>query len=249
MQPSSILTALRRTLEAGADKHPCLPLGHAAADLCLQGGLRKDALHEVFCGDAGHEAASIGFAAALAAHMVQGKSLLWIRQDFAALEFGELSALGLLELGLHPSRVLLVKTADATDALKATHEALSCTSLGVVLAEIPGAPKVLDLTASRRLTLSAAQHGVMAILLRPAAKPEPSAAETRWLVRAAPSLFCDDDWGAAVFDAELSRNRHGTTGRWVMEWSAKNGSFKPLERTANSGLVVSAPANRPDQAA
>src|SRR5689334_9707911 len=140
-QSSHMLAALRHTLEPEMAKAGRVPLGHDAADFCLQGGLCRGTLHEVFTGEAGDEAAAIGFAAALAARMAKGKVLLWIRQDYAALEFGELSATGLLELGLDPSRVLLIKTADAVDALKAAHEALSCASLGVVLAEIPGAPK------------------------------------------------------------------------------------------------------------
>jgi protein ImuA len=242
------LAALRRTLEPGAEKHNAIPLGHGEADACLHGGLRHDALHEVFPGQAGHEPAAIGFAVALAVRMACGKKLLWVRQDFAALEFGELSAAGLLELGLHPSRLLLVQAADATDALRAAHEALTCASLGAIVAEIPGAPKVLDLVSSRRLTLSAAAHDVPAILLRPAAQPEPSAAETRWLVRAAPSLSRDEEWGSAFFDAELARNRHGAAGRWVMEWSADDGLFKSFGRTADTGVVAAATADRSYQA-
>jgi len=248
-QPSHLIATLRHSLEPEEARHARVPLGHAAADLCLQGGLRSGALHEVFSAQAGHEPSAVGFAITFAARMAHGKSLLWIRQDFAALEFGELSAMGALELGLDPARLLLVKTADATEALKAAHEALSCASLGVVIAEIPGTPKSLDLTASRRLTLAASQHAVTAILLRPAAKPDPSAAETRWLVRAAPSRLEDDDWGVAVFDAELARNRHGTTGRWVMEWSANDGVFKPFGRTADTGAMASASADRSHWAA
>src|SRR5258706_8266083 len=105
------LAALRRTLEPGMEKYNAIPLGHAEADACLHGGLRHDALHEVFPGQAGHEPTAMGFAAALALRMACGKKLLWVRQDFAALEFGELSAVGLLELGLDPSRLLLMQAA------------------------------------------------------------------------------------------------------------------------------------------
>jgi protein ImuA len=247
--PVHILATLRRELEPDLGERHYVALGHDAADLALQGGLRSGALHEVFAAEAGHEASAIGFAAALAARLSRGKPLLWIRQDFAALEFGELSAQGALELGLNPAQLLLIKAADAMDALKATNEALSCASLGAVVAEIPGAPKVLDLTASRRLTLSAAAHAVTAIMLRPSAKPDPSAAETRWLIRAAPSRLHDDDWGRASFDAELSRNRHGTTGRWVMEWSADDGVFNSIGRKKDTSAVVPASLHRSYQEA
>ena len=76
-------------------------------------------------------------------------------------------------------------SADAADALRAANDALSCAALGAVVIEIPGRPKILDLMASRRLTLACAQKTVTAFLLRFNAEPEASTAETRWLVRAA----------------------------------------------------------------
>jgi protein ImuA len=238
---SQTLASLRRTLAAYGTETHAVPLGHARADACLQGGLLRGALHEVFSAAAGHEPAAIGFAAALALRVASGKKLLWIAQDFSALEFGALSASGFLELGLDPARLLLMRAADAVCALRAAGEALTCTALGAVVAEIPGVPKILDLASSRRLTLAAAAHDVPAILLRPGARPQPSAAETRWLISGAPSLS-NEECGA-LFDAELSRNRHGAAGRWVMEWSADDGVFKSFEGSADSGAVAAAPAD------
>ena len=221
-----------------------VPLGHAAADLCLKGGLERGVLHEVFAG-LGHEAVATGFTAGLAARVALGKRLLWIRQDFSALEFGELSATGLLEFGIDPECMLLLCVADAADALRAANDALSCAALGAVVIEIPGKPKILNLMASRRLTLAAAQKTVTAFLLRFNAQPEASTAETRWLVRAAASPPREENWGHPVFEAGLIRNRHGRTGEWVMEWSCDEGLFKEADR----GAVVSAPSDRPVAAA
>ena len=217
-----------------------IPLGHAAADLCLRGGLERGVLHEVFSG-IGHEAAATGFTAGLAARMALGKRLLWIRQDFSALEFGELSATGFLEFGLDPERLLLLCVGDAAEALRAANDALSCAALGAVVIEIAGRPKILDLMASRRLTLVCAQKNVTAFLLRFNAEPAASTAETRWLVRAAASPPEKENWGHPVFEAGLVRNRHGRTGEWVMEWSCDDGLFKEADR----GAVVSAPCDRP----
>jgi protein ImuA len=217
-----------------------IPLGHAAADLCLKGGLERGMLHEVFAA-IGHEAAATGFTAGLATRVGLGKRLLWIRQDFSALEFGELSATGLLEFGIDPARMLLLCVADAADALRAANDALSCAALGAVVIEISGRPKVLDLMASRRLTLACAQKTVTAFLLRFNAQPEASTAETRWLVRTAASPPQEENWGHPVFEAGLVRNRHGRTGQWVMEWSCDDGLFKEADR----GAVVSTPCDRP----
>ena len=244
---SQTLASLRGTLETACRTETRnLPLGHAPADACLRGGLPRGALHEVFPAHAGHEPAAIGFAAALAIRVGLGKKLLWIGRDFSALEFGALSASGLLELGLDPSRLLLLRVADAACALRAAGDALTCSSLGAVVVEIPGAPKILDLTSSRRLTLAAAAHDVPAVLLRPAARPAASAAETRWLISATPSLLENED--CVLFDAELSRNRHGVAGRWVMEWSVDDGVFKSFEGAAHSGAMAAAPADGPDSA-
>jgi protein ImuA len=236
------LTALKTVLDKpGLEKVPIrTPLGHGEADLCLRGGLQHGVLHEVFS-VIGHETAATGFVAGLATRVAADKRSLWIRQDFSMQEFGELSPTGLLELGLDPSRMLLLSVANANDGLRAANDALSCAALGAVVIEIPGKPKILDLTASRRLTLSATQKSVTAFLLRFGAQPEASTAETRWLLRTVASRARNEDWGYPTFQTSLIRNRHGRTGQWVMEWSCDDGLFRQADR----GAVVSAPSDRP----
>lgn len=221
------------------------PLGHAPADACLGGGLRLAALHEVFPAASGNEAVASGFALALAAR-VSGprKWLLWVRQDFSALENGDLHAPGLLEMGIDPNRVLMVCAPDAMGVLRTGAEGLTCAGFGAVIIEVWGRPKIFDLVASRRLALAAAEHGVTAIVLRFGTAPEPSATETRWIVGAAPSRNAED-WGTPVFDAALVRHRHGACGRWVMEWGRDNGIF----RQTHSRALATAPSDRPVEAA
>jgi protein ImuA len=229
--------------------HPRIPLGHRSADACLNGGLLPGVLHEVFAADAGAEGAATGLAAALAARVGQGRPLIWIRQDYSALEFGELSACGLLELGLDPARLVMFRAADPASALRAAGDALSCAALGAVIIEIPGMPKTLDLVTSRRLTLAAAHKGVTAFLLRFAARAQPSSAETRWL--AAPAQSSDpthhqkNDWGFPRLQAALVRNRHGATGEWVMEWNSDAICFR---EPAHTRAVVRLAGNGPSHA-
>jgi protein ImuA len=222
-----------------------VPLGVSGLDGALSGGLKHGALHEIFAIPS-HEGAAIGFAAGLAIRL--GGPLLWIRQDYAGLEFGELAATGLFELGLDPSRVLLLRVPDATGALRAASDALTCAALGAMVIELAGAPKLLDLTAYRRLALGAGMSGVTVLLLRLAAAPGIGGAETRWLIRSGPSVcFGGDeaDWGRPVFAVDLQRNRHGPAGHWVVEWSCADGVFRP----ADHSVVVCAPADRPAEAA
>lgn len=213
------------------------PLGHGEADAVLGGGLRPGALHEVFARGWGGG----GFAVALALLAARGKALFWVRPDYEALEYGQVSPQGLAELGGDPRRLVLVRTANAADALAAAGDITACPHVGAVLLEIGGRPRGLDLVASRRLSFIAGESGGSVILLREGAHIEPSAALTRWEVRSAPSRPDDDDWGNPVFDAELVRHRAGGLGRFLMEWNPNHACFHP----AHPGAVAAAPAGRP----
>lgn len=216
---------------------PRVTTGHAEADSLLHGGLVLGALHEIFPATRHADAAATGFTAGLAIRAAKAKTLFWIRQDYAALEFGELSATGLVEMGIDPARFLLLRAPDAEAALRAALDGLSCGGLGAAVIEIPANPKILDLVAARKLTLAASQKQITVFLLRPSAEPAPSSTETRWHVKSAPSLL-HDDWGAPRFDVKLTRNRHGQTGHWIMEWDCDDGRF----RKAHSGAVAAAVA-------
>jgi protein ImuA len=221
------------------------PLGHAEADACLCGGLLPGAVHEVFAAMAGAGAAASGFALALALRaLAKSKWLLWVRQDFAGLELGEIHADGLHDFGADPSRVLLLRAPDANAVLRGGAEGLGCKGLGAVIVEPWGPAPMFNLTASRRLLLAAGRHGITVIVLRHGCAPAPSAAETRWLIRPAPLAPDDGNQGIPLFDAALLRNRHGSTGRWMMEWDCNNGIF----RTAHSRASVSPFAGRSAEA-
>src|SRR6202163_1842623 len=221
-------------------------LGHADADATLQGGLALGAMHEVFA-EGRHSAAAAGFVTGLMGRAAARRPLVWIRQDFAEIESGALSMSGLAELGLDPRLLVTVRAADVDTALKAAADALACDALGVVVLEVWGEARQLDLVASRKLTLAAQASGVTGLLLRMAAEPQPSTAETRWIVRAAhsPPAALWSAWGAPVFDAQLVRNRHGPVGRWIMEWKCDECLFsKPA---ADPQPVAATPAHRPHQ--
>ena len=237
---------LRASLLPQETHHRRVALGHPLADAALGGGLACGTLHEVFAGEPGQDAAASGFALALALRAAGQKTLLWIRQDFVALEAGEICGSGLLELGLDPARVLLFRAAHVEDVLRAAGEGLACASLGALVLETWGESKLFDLALSRKLTLAAARHGVTVFHLRAHATPSSSAAQTRWIVRAKCSLPHEENWGMPVFDASLARNRHGITGQWVMEWNADDGIFRAA---AHPRPVAAASFDRPAETA
>jgi protein ImuA len=248
---TSMLATLRGSIErieAHGDAYmpDRVALGHAEADATLQGGLALGAMHEVFA-EGRHSAAATGFVAGLAGRAGARRPLVWVRQDFTEIESGALSMSGLAELGLDPRLLVTVRAADVDTALKTAADALACDALGVVVLEVWGEARQLDLVASRKLTLAAQMSGVTGLVLRVAAEPLPSTAETRWIVRAAhsPPSAPLSAWGAPVFDAQLVRNRHGPVGRWIMEWKCDECLFaKPA---AYPQPVAAAPAHRPYQ--
>jgi protein ImuA len=224
-------------------------LGHAAIDAVLGGGLALGALHEVFAGDGRQGAAATGFALGLVRRVTQNRRfVLWIAQDFTARETGQLAMSGFAELGLDPRLIVVVRDINAETALRAASDGLGCNAFGAVVVELWGEPRAFDAVASRKLSFSATASGVTALMLRHGARPAVSTAETRWVVSAAPSRAdtIRRPWGAPLLDAGLVRNRHGQTGRWLMQWNCDEYQF---DEPAHSRPVAAAPADRPVQAA
>lgn len=247
------LQALRRDLAAlertGAPQAAAIfSFGLSDVDAALGGGLARGALHEFYAGSLRDVVSATGFAAALAIRAAQDqraqeRPLVWVRQDFAETEAGSLSPAGLAELGLDPSRIILVRARDALGVLRASAEALACTALGAVLIEPWGEPGVIDLVATRRLSLAAATSAVPALMLRPAATPLPSAATTRWSVRALPShALAADAPGLPAFQLSLLRHRAGIAGRdWRVEWNRDAGCFSIRQRQVRDSQTLSRP--------
>ncbi len=206
-----------------------LTLGVQAIDASLQGGLAPASLHEIAPASARDLAAAAGFVFALAARARDGRSVLWIQTDFAALEAGNIYGPGCELFGLPASRLLIVKVARPLDALWAMEEALKCRALVCVIAELPKDGAMADLTAMRRLTLAAREGGSFGFLLRHRPSALASTAETRWEIAAAPSR--PDTFGGlgrTAFALALTKNRRGPAGLWTIAWDHHERSFQAL---------------------
>ena len=219
-------------------------LGHAGADAVLRGGLATGSVHEVFS-EGRQSGAATGLVAGFAGRLSARRPLVWVRQDFSEIESGALSMSGVSELGLDPRSLVSVRASDVDTALRSAADALACDAVGAVVLEVWGEARQLDLVASRKLTLAAQASGVSCLVLRIAAQPQASTAETRWIVQAArsPPSPVWSGWGTPVFDAQLVRNRHGPVGQWIMEWKCDECLFS--EPAPYPQPVAAAPADRP----
>ena len=238
------LERLRRTIaavETLPEAARSRPLGVAAMDAMLGGGLPCAALHELSAAPL-HLGAAAGFALILAALAPEPKETLWITTELGSLETGALYGPGLDQLGLDTARLLVARVTRPVDALFAMEEALKCRALATVVAEFPDVP---DLTATRRLALAARDGGALGLVLCHKQAAAPSVARTRWQVAPAPSM--PDEFGGlgrTAFALTLTRNRRGPCGSFTLTWDHHEHAFAAL-----SLGVAAAASDRPDRAA
>lgn len=220
--------------------------GVSEIDDVLGGGLQRGALHEVLAAAPRHAAAASGFLIGLMQRAAGAEqSLVWIRQTYGAVEAGLLYGPGLAELGLDPAKVILVQLKTPAEVLQAGLEAARCKGVGAVAIEIWGQPKLLDLTATRRLSLAAGEAGGTVFLLRVEGQEQASAAATRWQLASGSSAgLAANAPGHPCFDVKLLRQRAGPAGQtWRLEWSRDTHEFARV--TPLSRPVVSVPAGQP----
>jgi len=224
---------------------PAVQFAVPALDAVLGGGLEPGAVHEVAPAAPLHAGAATGFAFALAAlaDRTRPGQTIHIATGFGTAETGAPYGLGLSHYGTAMARVLLVQVPRPIDVLWAMEEALGCRGVAAVIAMLPSDGAIADLTATRRLALAARERASFGLILRQRTTAQPSAAATRWEVAAAPSRAdAFGGLGPARFALDLTKNRRGRCGRFVLEWIHHERAFADA---ALSGRVVAAPVDRP----
>lgn len=249
-------TAFRGRSDASPDRAsvsttavPPRPFGVERVDAWLGGGLRGDGVHEVFAATMDDLMPALGFAALMAGAGREGRSLLWLRAPSQVAPYGP----GLAAMRINPDAVTLVVLPDSRDLLRAALDAVRTGAAETVLLEMVGRQPRLDLTATRRLVLAAAETGAFTLIVRAGDEPGPSAAHSRWRISAAPSTpLLADAPGAPVFDLTLLRYRGGREGlNILLEWNRDTASFREWTGRGSAaplsgGMVaVAAGAERP----
>jgi protein ImuA len=215
----------RRSTESA----PPAALGIASMDRALGGGLARGRLHELFAAEPPDMASAAGFAAMLAQLVLPPAApLIWLREESLEHRSGRLHPPGLAEIGFDPSRLVLVAVPDPLMLLRAAADVTRCQTVGVAVIEPWRSPRVLDLTASRRLAIAAEESGVTVLMLRGEAEPVPSAAQTRWAISSAPCTPLEANApGRPTFDLTLLRQRaRPAGGHWRLEWHREQGCFR-----------------------
>jgi protein ImuA len=241
------LTQLKRRLERlerpRINDAGLFTLGLDALDERLGGGLARGALHELCADDAEDRTSASGFALMLALQAARGKPILWVCEDKGERLHGQLYAPGMIELGANPDFIIMVSAPDTLAALRAAADIVGCMALGAVIIEPYGAAKSLDLTASRKLVLTAEKSGVPAFIVRDKASGFASAASTRWAVTSARSVpLSGDAPGHPLLWVELVRHRGGIAPfAMTLEWNRDEQTFRQAFREpALSGALFPA---------
>lgn len=217
-----------------------VPLAGDSLDLRLGAPLTAG-LHEAFAAPE-ERGPGLGFAVMLALRTRAEGPILWVREATASRDT-RLHGWGLGELGCDPARLLLVEAKGVVAMLRAAREAMGCAAVAAVIMESQGRLPALDLTASRRLHLAAMEAGVLAVCLRHAAEPAPSAALTRWQVAAAPSSpLAALAPGLPRLALTLLRRRGGMAGLEIhVEWDRDRRAFTAPGQTHPGAVPAALP--------
>ncbi|MGI6856881.1 ImuA family protein [Mesorhizobium sp. 1B3] len=240
----AVKSKLSSTLRTGAEH----------LDAALGGGLPDAALTEIHGPDPRDAGAAAGFAlgmAGLARRRHAERPVLWIGAGEAFSEAGFPYAPGLLAFcGLSPGDLLVCDIRKLADALWIAEEAARLSELSAVFLEVRGNPRILDLTATRRLHRRAQIAGRPVFLLRQSAGAEPTAAPFRLLVSAAPATPrstvagpLPGSIGQAAYAVTLDKSRSALAGQFVLEWNPHELAFQE-RRPEDPGSMVPASQRR-----
>jgi protein ImuA len=114
-----------------------------------------------------------------------------------------------------PARIVLTEGSNRKDVLWAAEQVLRSKGAGLTVIQLAIGP---DLIESRRLQLAAEQGGGLGLVLIEG-RAQSSAAQTRWHCQALPNVKTANPKAAndsAKWMWELTKNKSGNIGRWVV---------------------------------
>lgn len=250
------LAALRETI-ANIERKPALAEARVRVEEDrrafpkLEGGL----LQEVFTDERRNAGASLGFALAQAQGLLtpQRLAIIYLQLSSEGQKLGLPYGPGLISLGLDPAALILVRPATMTELLWAAEESIACRAVAAVVADIAGHQKLLDFTASRRLSLRAASAGSSMFILRYGTNREASAAHLRWRLMPARSARKPYDAlapGPLRWRAELERGALiKQQAEWMLGWENEFRTIAAHPGTELAGVGAAFPRPVPAELA
>ena len=198
-----------------------LASGDPQLDHLLRGGLVLGQPHEVLPKRSGWDDASVtAFILAWLQRRQQNdqRLTLWVMQK------PWLYPQGLANLSVDFDRLVLVEAPKDVDALWTLEQALFNSAFGLVIGEVEN----FDLLSSRRLQLAAERHNPLILILRRSRrglslKEVPNSALTRWLI--SPEPQGDLHRNNFHWQTQLTRNKAGRTGDFLMRWHHETHRF------------------------
>ena len=231
------LAALRETI-ADIERKPALAEARVLVE--QQGGafpvLAGGMLQEMFTDERRNAGALLGFALAQAKGLLsaQRRAVIYLQLADEAQKLGLPYGPGLLSFGLDPDALVLVRAANMGELLWAAEEAIACRAVAAVVADIGSHSKLLDFTASRRLSLRAATTGGSIFLLRYGQGREASAAHLRWRlmpVHSARARYDAKAPGPLRWRAALEKGAIIKTGtEFLLGWTENGFATLPAQR-------------------
>lgn len=186
------------------------------------------AVHEFLTSCQEDVAATGGFVAGLLSSLMGSNgTALWINSS--TLLFPP----ALTSFGIQPDHLIFMNLEKDEEILWAMDEALKCSSLSAVVAEV----KELTFNNSRRLQLAVEKSKVTGFVIRRNSKRmNTTACVSRWKIISLPGEVEDDLPGIGFpgWRVELLRIRNGRPGTWDLIWS--NGRFQHLLRTTSISI-------------
>jgi protein ImuA len=251
-----------------------LPLGIPALDGPLGGGLPLAAMTEIHGAQMRDAGVVAGFALGLASLVLKQapsvRPVLWVSAAGTFAEAGVPYLPGILpRFGIAAERMIFCRAQRVEEALWVAEEAAALPALALVLLEIGGVSKKLDLTATRRLHRRTLMAGRPLFLLRQSAVAEPTAAPVRFNVSPAPAgerqLLAgtpdadtlESSIGPPAITVVITRSRTNMPASATLEWSDDARAFRAREpavrssslgRTAHPGAVAALSSDRPHPA-
>jgi protein ImuA len=257
--------AALRTRIADLERRPAL--AETAAPGAMAGGFPlagPGVVHEVFADERRNGGAVLGFALGQARGLLGGmrQAVVYLQMTADSQEMGLPYGSGLQFFGFDAADLVLIRPANIAELLWAAEEALGCGAVAAVVADVAGQPKILDFTASRRLSMRAQSGGASVFLLRYGRWRESSAAQLRWHLApllSAPTPFDARAPGASRWSARLEKGAlgQGHGGEWILEWTENGFRAEQSDRpgldgtgrsTALSGAVPARLGDRLSQA-